>query len=119
MNRIGREDVTQQCMTNVEVVTDQRERQVARQQLDQQALTEPASRDASIPAAVTHDVAYHERDITKVRVHNHICIRVTNMVSATSLHLASQANTTLRCWTSSFTTSKLLLGIHIRAEDCE
>ena len=34
LKRIGREDVTRTCMTNVEVVTDQYERQMARQQLD-------------------------------------------------------------------------------------
>ncbi|XP_013400021.1 titin isoform X4 [Lingula anatina] len=70
LRKIGRDDVVRKCMYNVETVTDDLEKAMAKAQLDQSgfdSLKEELgpSRDASMARGASLDVSYDEQDIVK------------------------------------------------------
>lgn len=70
LHKIGRDDIVQQCIFNV----DEMDRAVAKVQLDQsgfESLKEELgpSRDASLRRDTSLDITYDEQDIMKVQTH--------------------------------------------------
>ncbi|XP_059488563.1 ankyrin-2 isoform X4 [Neocloeon triangulifer] len=70
LNKIGRQDIVQQCMFNVELVTDEMERAVAKVQLDQSGFDNlkeelGPSRDTSMRRNVSLDASYDEQDLMR------------------------------------------------------
>ncbi|XP_013779353.1 ankyrin-2-like isoform X7 [Limulus polyphemus] len=70
LRKIGREDIVNSCMFNVEIVTDDVEKAVAKVHLDQSGFDAfkdelGSSRDASLRRDISLDVSYDEQDIMK------------------------------------------------------
>lgn len=73
LRKIGREDVIHKCMYNIEEVTDEVEKAVAKTHLDQSGFDElkeelGTSRDSSMQRGMSLDVSYDEEDIIKVNL---------------------------------------------------
>ena len=71
LRKINREDIVNQCIFNVELVTDDMEKAMAKAHLDQSgfnALKEELgpSRDITLNRDVSLDVSYDEQDMMKV-----------------------------------------------------
>ncbi|KAG0713071.1 Ankyrin-3 [Chionoecetes opilio] len=72
LRKINRDDIVKQCIYNVEVVTDDIERAMAKAHLDQSGFEAfkdelGPSRDATLNRDVSLDVSYDEQDMMKVR----------------------------------------------------
>lgn len=72
LRKINREDIVKQCIFNVEVVTDDIERAMAKAHFDQSGFDTfkdelGPSRDATLNRDVSLDVSYDEQDMMKVR----------------------------------------------------
>ncbi|XP_065348833.1 ankyrin-2 isoform X5 [Cloeon dipterum] len=70
LNKIGRQDIVQQCIFNVELVTDEVERAVAKVQLDQSGFENlkeelGPSRDTSMRRNISLDASYDEQDLMR------------------------------------------------------
>ena len=71
LKKIGREDIVTKCIANVELVTDDLEKAIAKVRLDQGGFDTfceelGPSRDASLRRNASLDVSYDEQDILKV-----------------------------------------------------
>lgn len=73
LRKIGRDDIVNQCIFNVELVTDDLEKAVAKVQLDQTGFDNlreeiGSSRDATLRRNMSLDVSYDEQDLMKVNL---------------------------------------------------
>ena len=72
LRKIGRDDIVNQCIFNVELVTDDLEKAVAKVQLDQTGFDSVreeigSSRNATLRRNTSLDVSFDEQDLMKVR----------------------------------------------------
>ena len=72
LRKIGRDDIVNQCIFNVELVTDDLEKAVAKVQLDQTGFDSfreeiGSSRNATLRRNTSLDVSFDEQDLMKVR----------------------------------------------------
>lgn len=73
LRKIGRDDIVNQCIFNVELVTDDIERAMAKAHLDQSGFDAfryelGPSRDTTLNRDVSLDVSYDEQDMMKVSI---------------------------------------------------
>jgi len=71
LRKIGRDDIVNRCIFNVELVTDDLEKAVAKVQLDQTGFDNlrdeiGSSRQATLRRNTSLDVSYDEQDLMKV-----------------------------------------------------
>ena len=64
LRKIGREDIVNQCIFNVELVTDDLEKAVAKVQLEHQ--TDASSERTTLHRNTSLDVSFDEQDLMKV-----------------------------------------------------
>lgn len=103
LQKIGRDDIVQQCIFNVELVTDDMERAVAKVQLDQSGFDNlreelGPSRDATLRRNASLNPSYDEQDMMKVfTLGFYICINnnSTYCCYLNLIFLASLYNTRL------------------------